>query len=125
MDYKVKAALTYFVSNALFRAKKIKLHENSTDKTRVAMNWDFSNSVSSCFLSNELGIKILLVTIFYTMLVSHYQIWSTGVFYSKRMVDKNRETAGIFFSLNDRNSNSIDDIIEYRSLTFLCSFSIF
>lgn len=58
MDYKVKAALTYFVSNALFRAKKIKLHENSTGKTRVAMNWDFSNSVSSCFLSNELGIKI-------------------------------------------------------------------
>lgn len=58
MDYKVKAALTYFVSNALFRAKKIKLHENFTGKTRVAMNWDFFNSVSSCFLSNELGIKI-------------------------------------------------------------------
>lgn len=58
LGYKVKATVTYFVSNALFRAKKIKLDGNSTDKSRVAMSWDFSNSFSPCFLSNELGIKI-------------------------------------------------------------------
>lgn len=89
--------------------------------TRVAMSWDFSNSFSSCFLSNELGIKIHSLGYDISRLRCLFHIikfdQQVFFFYFKRMVDKNRETVGIFLSLNDRNSNRIDDIIEYRSFT--------